>query len=366
MKGFFKIILLFTSLLSFGPLNLVWGAIDFQDGIFPELVGSGRSLAMGNAFISKVDDASSAFFNPAGLGTVRYAHMHLSNFHFEVNKGWIQMGTGGSVTDGTSNLMSSLSMDGTRKLLLENKGKLSHARISLMPNFTTRYLSFGYMLSKQQRATLGEDAGAQLEYADRLDHGPYGSLNISIFGGVFKIGATAVLLNRNEDLGEADPNETLTIDYKKGVALIIISGAKLTLPIEFLPTFSAKMNNSTQQKFSGDDGPADIINSIDLGFSITPQIGKQVRIHMEANLKDATLKHSSLTTTRRITAGLEFDIARTFFMRFGYGDGYGSAGLGIRSRHLEFDLTTYAVDTSSSSFRGKEDRRFAMTLSSGF
>ena len=32
---------------------------------------------------------------------------------------------------------------------------------------------------------------------------------------------------------------------------------------------------------------------------------------------------------------------------------------------LEFDLTTYAVDTTTSEFRGEEDRRFALSLSFG-
>ena len=63
---------------------------------------------------------------------------------------------------------------------------------------------------------------------------------------------------------------------------------------------------------------------------------------------------------------MELDFARAFFMRLGYGDGFGSAGLGIKTQHLEFDLTTYAVDTTSSEFRGKEDRRFSMSLSYGF
>ena len=46
-------------------------ALDFEDHSFPELVTSARALAMGNAYICKVDDSWSAFYNPAGLGTVR-------------------------------------------------------------------------------------------------------------------------------------------------------------------------------------------------------------------------------------------------------------------------------------------------------
>jgi hypothetical protein len=60
------------------------------------------------------------------------------------------------------------------------------------------------------------------------------------------------------------------------------------------------------------------------------------------------------------------DFSRIFFFRLGYGDGFGSAGLGVKSKRLEFDITTYAVDTTASAYRGKEDRRFALSVSSGF
>ena len=99
-------------LLSFLILfsQCLW-AIDFEDAVFPELATSGRALAMGNAFISKVDDASAAFYNPAGLGTVRYSHLHLSNFHIEVNKGLLSSGTGGAFSDATSNTTKMFSLD---------------------------------------------------------------------------------------------------------------------------------------------------------------------------------------------------------------------------------------------------------------
>jgi hypothetical protein len=62
---------------------------------------------------------------------------------------------------------------------------------------------------------------------------------------------------------------------------------------------------------------------------------------------------------------MELDIARTFFLRMGYGDGFGSGGIGIRTQKFILDLTTYAVDKSESSFRGNEDRRFVFSISSG-
>lgn len=364
-------------LQSFGLLfSLVYGgnlyAVSFNDAVFPELATSGRALAMGNAFIARVDDSSAVFYNPAGLGTVRYGHFHFSNFHLETNRGWMNIGTGGGITDASSNFVKSISLDGQRELLNKpgNYGKLSYSRFHLLPNFTTRYFSAGYLYSKQTLATIQSET-SELEYAQRTDHGPYMGFNMSVLGGVFKAGVSFAYIRRSEAIGTADPDVTLELgdnDKNKGSMFLITGGTRLTFPVVFLPTIAATLHNAGSSRFSHSGGatrPTKKRQTVDLGFSITPQIGKSLRLHLEANYKDFADKYG-VSTARRITFGSEFDFSRTFFIRFGWGDGFGSAGLGLRTKGLEFDLTTYAVDTSGSSFRGVEDRRFSLTLSSGF
>lgn len=359
----------FLFLISFSGNS--W-SIGFSDAVFPELATSGRALAMGNAFIARVDDSSAVFYNPAGLGSVRYGHFHFSNFHLETNRGWMNIGTGGGLTDSTSNFTKSISLDGQRELLNKpgSYGKLAYTRFHLLPNFTTRFFSAGYLLSKQTLATIQSET-SDFEYAQRLDHGPYAAFNMSALGGVFKVGFSVAFIKRNESIGSADKDTKFELgdnDKNKGSALILTGGTKLTIPITFLPTFAATIHNAGSQKFSKSGGgarPTKIKQTVDLGFSITPQIGKKLRLHLETNWKDFTDKYGA-STARRLTFGTEFDFSRTFFLRFGWGDGFGSFGLGIRTKRLEFDLTSYAVDTSGSSFRGVEDRRFSLSLSSGF
>jgi len=363
----FTLITIFFSFL-FGLSS--FADVSFNDAVFPELATSGRALAMGNAFTSKVDDSAAVFYNPAGLGSIRKTHFHLSNLHIEFNKGWMDMGYGGKVTDIASGFMDGFKLDGMRTLLLENKGTLAHTRFQLMPNFVTRYFSFGYMLSKKVKATIGVEDDADFEYASRLDHGPFAAMNFSIWGGILKFGASATLLNRNEAIGTSTATETIDLqsnDYKKGTAAIITSGVRLTLPMVFLPTFSAVLHNSFDQGFTGRaaGSPDQIKNTMDVGFSLTPQIGNIVRLHLEGNYKDLGQEYSNVSATRRLVLGMELDVGRRFFVRGGYGDGFGSGGIGIKTQKLEFDLTTYAVDTTSSEFRGKEDRRFSLTISSG-
>ncbi len=350
-----------------------YALVTFEDAIFSELAASGRALAMGNAFIAKVDDASSVFYNPAGLGTVRGLRFHLSNFHVETNRGWMGATSGGSVADIPINFPKGFSLDGTREILLEKRDKVAFSKFSLMPNLTFRNFSMGYLFSRQTRASIVSGDSALFEYAVRQDSGPYISLNLPIFGGILKFGATAILLARKEDNKDVDRNVVIDLqgaDYRSGESWQIITGLKMTLPMNTLPTLALKMNNSASNKFSTNRGsagaPEKIKQSVDAGLSITPQVGRVMRVHVEVNYKDVFQKYQNATSARRPTFGIEFDVKRIFFIRFGYGDGFGSAGFGVNTKKLQFDLTTYAVDTTTSKFRGSEDRRFSITVSSGF
>ncbi len=348
-------------------------AIDFEDGVFPEFVTSARALAMGNAYVAKADDASAVFYNPAGLGSIRYPRLHLSNFGFETNKGSLDAVSGDGIGDIFSNTPKMFSIDGLRKVLLAKPQTLAHSRIHALPNFTSRYFSAGYMLAKRSRAIVNDPLSATgFEFADRFDHGPYAALNISLFGGVFKAGLSGLYLKRKELIANGDPSATAVVSessYKNGAAFIATAGSKITLPFTFLPTFAGTIHNAFENEFSVKSptgAPPNIPRSYDVGFSITPQIGTSSRIHLEINIKDVGNAYDTVSSTRKILVGAELDFSRVFFIRIGYGDGFGSAGLGIKSRKIEFDLSTYAVDTTTASFRGQEDRRFALSASSGF
>ncbi|MCK5074067.1 MAG: hypothetical protein KAQ98_11625 [Bacteriovoracaceae bacterium] len=360
---------LFTFMLLILTVGRALAAIGFRDAVFPEFAISGRATAMGSAYICKVDDPASVFYNPAGLGTVRKTHFHFSNFHLETNRDWMKLATTGKLWDAMDGFFDGLELEGLRKLLLNDRGRVPHLRIQAMPNFTTRYMSIGYLYSRQTRATIGGAGNSKFEYAKREDHGPYAALNLSLFGGIFKFGGSAIILQRKENIGEADANVSFedTPD-RKGTAVIVTGGSRLTLPVTFLPTFSLVVRNMTATTFSGRAAgpPEKIPQTMDLGFSITPQIGKIIRVHFETNYKDIGNRYSDVSTVRKILFGMEIDFARAFFIRGGYGDGFGTAGLGIKAQGFEFDLSTYAIDTTTVNYRGKEDRRFSMTLSWGF
>jgi hypothetical protein len=360
--------LLFVSLMA--P-TVGLAALDFEDNAFPELVTSARALSMGNAYINKVDDSWSAFYNPAGLGTVRGFHFHLANVHLEASNGLFKVLGGGPATELPKNYTDSYDPVIMREKLAENPGKLTHSRINLFPNITLRGITLGYMLSQRNRAIINDDDANEYEIAERKDHGPVLALNASLFGGILKFGVTGIYLIRKEMYDSFGPTEEAEIDetdYKYGKSLQVTGGMRLTLPFSLLPTFSAVLRNATNNNFEAPEFaglPDRIKQTVDVGFSLTPQIGKITRLHMEVNLKDANNSYET-DAKRRLASGVELDFNRRIFIRGGYGDGWGSGGIGVRNRTFIMDITTYAVDRSLDGFREEEDRRWVLSLSSGF
>ncbi len=361
------------AILFFLPLfitSFAEATLDFEDHAFPEFVTSARALAMGNAYINKVDDSWAAFYNPAGLGTVRRPQFHLANIHLEASSDLTNVVGGGPAYEIPGKYITSFNMDELRNQLADYQGKLVHSRFNIFPNFTVRGLTLGYLFSQRNRAIINADATNNFELAERRDQGPVMSLNASLLGGIFKIGLTGVYLSRRDLYKSFGPAETVSItdtDYKSGTGLQLTAGARLTMPYSLLPTFSAVLRNASQKNFegAGDGGlPDEIKQTVDVGFSVTPQIARSSRLHLEVNLKDLNDAYDT-NYQRRFAAGMELDFSRKIFVRLGWGDGWGSGGIGVRSRTFIFDFSTYAVDRSLDGFREEEDRRWALSVSSG-
>src|SRR5690606_18263700 len=187
-----------------------------------------------------------------------------------------------------------------------------------------------------------------------------------------KFGASGVHLTRKQiqkDFNASVPTDIdEDVDYRKGSMTLITAGSRITLPIFMLPTFSVVFRNTSQSSWDSIEyggAPDSIPQTLDAGFSITPILGNVFRMHLEINQKDIDHKYNDTPKARKLTGGVEFDYRRMMFVRFGYGDGWGSAGIGVRSRDFIFDLTTYGVELSDK-FRKEEDRRWVLSLSSGF
>ena len=349
-----------------------YALLPFEDAVSPELVTSARALAMGNAYMGKVDDGWSAFYNPAGLGTVRGLQFHLSNIHLETNNGYLNVTSNGAFTDSLTKYSDSFDATSLRSLHADEPGNLSHARAQFFPNMTFRGITLGYMYVQQNRARL-KSLADDFEIAERTDYGPVMALSLSLFGGIVKIGATGVYLTRKELQKDFAPSDAISIDedvdYKKGSMTHLTVGTRVTLPFYGLPTFSAVLRNSSNVEFDSEEMgglPNKIPQTFDYSFSLTPNLGRTSRIHWEIAYKDAGNRYEDVPTNRKIMTGIEFDYMRQMFVRFGFGDGWGSGGIGVRNKSFAFDLTTYAIEASDDGYREDEDRRYVLSISGGF
>lgn len=339
----------------------------------PELITSARALAMGNAYASKVDDSWAAFYNPAGLGTVRKLQMHLTNIHLETNNGFLDVtGGSGNFLNSVDNYSDAFKASGIRSLLADSPGRMSHARLNFFPNITFRGITLGYMYSQQQRARI-ESADSDFEIAERVDSGPVLSLSLSLWGGIVKFGATAVVLTRKEmwkDIASTDPTVIdKNVDYKKGTMTHMVASTRVTLPFYLLPTFSLVVRNSSMGDWydtSLGGAPETIPQTVDGSFSLTPFTSRTGRLHFEIGIRDIGDRYSDVPTNRKIQGGFELGFMRKMFVRAGYGDGWGSGGIGVRNQKFIFDLTTYAIEASQDGYRKEEDRRYALNMAFGF
>ena len=353
--------------------NRSYALLEFEDAAFPELITSARALALGNSYSSKVDDAWAAFYNPAGLGSVRGFSMQIANVHTEINSGFNKVTSpGGSYLENTGNYSKALTADGIRTLMADNPGHTSHVRVQAFPNITYRWITLGYMYSKQNRARLLSST-ADLELAERTDSGPLMALSFSFFGGIVKIGATAIQLTREEFQKDFPAAGSTTIDkatdYRKGTMTHITAGTRITLPIFLLPTISAVIRNYSDSEFDNPELgglPDKIPKTMDASFSITPYNTRTSRTHIEIGVKDMGNVYEDVPSGRKIVGGLEIDWSRKMFLRLGFGDGWGSGGVGVRSGAFVFDLTTYAIEQSPDGYREQEDRRYVLSFARGF
>lgn len=358
-------------LASFCPQAM--GQLSFNDAQFSELSTSARALGLGNALIAKAYDTDSAsiFYNPAGLGSFRGLRFRLSNLQFEWNTNGMDLGDGDeNFFSSIGNFRKAFSLEGLRGLQTDTFYRPTFGRVNATPHFTVRHFSLGYLYSLQTKTQAKQEEGEDFfEYADRTDHGPYAALNFPLFGGAFKAGVLAVLLERKEAYGQAPLHETLPpIDYRRGTGLFFVAGGKFTFPTALLPTLALKVNNAAGGSFRAEDGrvaPERIQTSFDLGFSLSPKFGPRSQIHLEVDFRDALGAHENVSFGRKFAMGLELDFVRTFFLRFGLSEGFGSLGVGARTRFLSFHLASYAVDLSDDQFRGSEGRRFALSFSYG-
>ena len=359
MKSFFKIF--FSVVITGYFYNVSFAKVEFADARFPELISSPRALAMGNSYIALANDAHSAFYNPAGLGTITNQPIAPLTLSLELNKGYFDNFF--NDLSGITNILNSTKLTTINDRFDKGSGPgYLKTRTDIFSHITFRYLSLGFLFSSQVLAQL-DSPGGDLEFATRRDLAPYVGFSLSLWGGVFKLGGTAFYLNRrqaNEDYSQGDiPEEVDEDDFTKETGFLGMVGSKLTLPYRVNPTLAVVLRNIGASSFQN------YKESIDASVSITPKLSATTRMHWELTFRDLSDQYK-LDNIRKIGFGTELNFKNRLFFRAGYSDGFGSFGIGFKKRGLVGSLTTYAEDLSEKGFRKKEDRRFLLSITNAF
>ena len=344
--------------------------MDFPDVVYPELATSLRSVGMGNANLTVAGNSEAAFINPAGLGRKTPWRFNLGNILFQTNEDFHGLGYKGDVTKFLDNFGKKLSLDGVRQLLLADRGKYLSSDFQILPNISGPFFNLGYLYVTKNIITMGRAEDAPLEYADRVDYGPYIGFGIPLFGEYLKLGTSVTYLTRAEANGESDKDTPIALapsDYDKGSALIALMG--LTFEVPFFPffKFSAVRHNVFNQAFSKDTAFQldKIRNQIDIGASIFLPMSS-VAFLFTFDRKDINNKYSAVDSARKQLVGLEIAFLDWGWLRFGWGDGYFSSGVRFRGKSFELEISSWGVHGTSREYTRKEDRRFGFGFSHFF
>jgi hypothetical protein len=254
--------------------------------------------------------------------------------------------------------------------MVQEDRPLAFTRFNFVPNIVTRYFTVGYFYAQRTYMGIAESASSTVQYIYRQDQGPFLGFNISLLGGVIKFGLTGFYLWRKE-LNETSPaDQVITIEdnmFNKGQGYFGIAGFRFTYPSDWLPTLSAAYQNILDGDFEnyGTDPVSPYPTNLTVGISLSPQVGKQVRLHLEANYVDALEKDDRVEDIDRLEVGMELDYDRRSFLRLGLLDGYLSGGFGFITKHLTVNFSTYGVLATIAPGQVQEDRRFVISFSYG-
>jgi hypothetical protein len=130
-------------------------------------------------------------------------------------------------------------------------------------------------------------------------------------------------------------------------------GMTVTLPYVYQPSFNLVARNIAGLHFSGkpmfvsadhpSGAPATEKMSLDTSFGFVNKLSGGWRLDTQLAWRDGT----NASKTRLIehgAVGFEFTALDHFFLRAGFGSGYPSAGLGIRSDRAELNFAWFSED----------------------
>jgi len=329
-----------------------------------------RALGMGGAAVATVNDETSLFLNPAGLGKLRGPILTIADPELE--------STGDSYSV-YSNYTGSKDFRGDPQQLLgmmsdpQNNTKHFHTRGQVFPSFVTTNFGFGAFYKETLDAEMEQNVAnpSYMRTHFQKDFGAIMGFCLRLFDGRIKIGASVKAVNRAEvdqDIAASSTGLTWQNLMTEGGGVGMDAGAVLTAPWYFLPTLAATVSDVGDTKFTTWDGyfyktgihPQPQRQVVNAAFAIFPIHGNRFRSSWTVEYRDVA-NIEKLDTWRRVHAGVEFDLGDILFLRGGLNQRYYTAGIEVSMGNFQFQAATYGEEIGTPTLN-REDRRYVGKL----
>lgn len=320
---------------------------------------SGRGAALGDAYIGLVDSVGdSLFYNPAGLGKVNGVTFEPINVQLQANdKLASSFGT---------DFYKFQSLDSYMEKLNTNQNTNPGGGYALLPAFGFRGFGVGALY---QSRLMAETDGTNVRYRTVYQFIPSAGFGLRLASGVLRIGY--VLQWVNQASGDVTKAVTATpMGWSEGVSegkgFSHNLGMALTLPYTFQPSINVVARNLGGLKLTGKPMIVSAKNasatpipeeemSIDASVGVVTKVAAGWSLATQLAYRDG-MNSSNTQMIEHIAAGLEFTAFDRFFLRAGFGSGYPSAGLGIRTSRAEVNFAWFSEDLGDGTVQVRDMR----------
>lgn len=332
-----------------------------------------RPLAMGNAFVSVVDDYNTLFYNPAGLARLKEWDGEFLNPGLEISKNTtdfisdLQDLAGGSASDSKAVL----------DLIEKNTGKNHHLALNWTPHLV--FPNFGFGIGSQVDLSLtfhrypsafldaGPKAIIPFGFAmnfleDRLSVGM--SLKFRVQGGIYHEFSIQDLeaLNGSDD---SDTGPKIDDYVQGGYGLGADLGVLFTPMKPMAPTLGISITDFGGTSFEKMDfgdtavgSPDQVLPSVNVGMSLRPLESDSMYLLTAVDMHSI---NQPFDFSKKLNLGLELGLGNIFRVQTGLHHGYLTAGMELDVGLLALRLATYSEEMGNTA--GKiEDRRFVFQL----
>ncbi len=336
-----------------------FGQSAWSQEVFDNYVNA-RSLAMGGAIISVVNDETALLANPAALGKLRDTYGTLLDPELDFSSSSQRMYNKNPYQDPFD---INQAKDAANSMPTDNY----YARGQIFPSFVARNFGIGIHGIKELSANMNAaQDNLTLHYRD--DIALHLGFNLRFWDGRLKLGFMGKAISRIEVAKDISMPAQLSLSSQanEGVGIGFDSGFMFTAPVAGLPTFSIVARDIGSTPFDRGSGlrmttssrPSTLDQDYDLGISFFPIHANRTRSSISFELHQFLKSQKAKDAQRFYHAGYEWNYSDTLFIRLGMNQRYWTAGFEIASERTQFQFSSYGEEIGTDGVNQKEDRRY--------